>query len=898
MCFFNRVIGLVLVLVMVVACGGGSSDSTNDAGAVMNDPPSDTAGASDAGESDAGESDAGASDAGASDAGASDAGASDAGSEAPTTSEISSLVATPEMQVVGTPVTFTWEAIISSDTIDCRLDFDADSAGGLSPLLDDCESGSFSHTYDLPGTYTVTLSLTRPNVLLRSESISVVIEPVNTPPQIEQFSSVEAPVMVNEPVLFEWSILDADGDTLSCALDVDGDGIDDYTIDSCSNDNSITHHYLAPGDYSPRLTVVDPFDEAVFELVDVHVLPIMVTIHAASPVVSGTRARFDVRISNVSTAAINNVSVLHRLPAALSFNYRNDAFPDASGCFGCVAESEASWGYRSMAAGESRFISVNALVASDLINGDIVSAPFIVSADGMKAPIQIEKSIAINNRPISMVELSSLSTSVLPNEQFDLTASIGNISSADLPVSQVSLSIPPGVEFVNVESSDGSYNEDERVVTWALDEVPLLQSISRTVTLRPIVEAVDGTVMPYHLSVLHGEELYSNELSVPVVTSLPSIDVNVSPLLNPVESDSRYQFHVTVSNRSLIPVNDVGIMYRVPPGFSHNYRDDASPNMTGCFSCEQGAESYWVVGTLQSGESHTLTVNSDVSDLIQGGSIRTLPITAYADGMDLTVFRKVVSRIDFSSKVETAAFASKYLVSGGEEFDVSVDVGNVQSAAVNAGQLMMEIPTEFTVGAVSHDGTFDANTRVVSWNSINLGVSETRRYSATLTANTDVNAGESHVFSTTFDLVDTVQVDASSVATVAITDVQSPLELTISTIDSHASPGNRLRYQFEIKNNGLIPMKDVSLWYRVPDGLTFNYRNDATPDAGGCFSCVEGSESGWSFDSIDVGASVSIELNASVASTLKPGSILSAPIGLRGENLPNMHFRVHSIGVK
>jgi len=57
-------------------------------------------------------------------------------------------------------------------------------------------------------------------------------------------------------VSFEWTASDSNGDTLTCTLDVDGDGAADYTIQDCAA-NSQQHAFTEAGTYMATLTVTD-----------------------------------------------------------------------------------------------------------------------------------------------------------------------------------------------------------------------------------------------------------------------------------------------------------------------------------------------------------------------------------------------------------------------------------------------------------------------------------------------------------------------------------------------------------------------------------------------------------------------------------------------------------------
>ncbi len=78
----------------------------------------------------------------------------------------------------------------------------------------------------------------------------------NMDPMINFFTT-NTNVNIPLTVTFTWDAFDEDGDTLTCKLDVNGDGKYEYTITDCSNNNSQQHTYHEPGTYTAVLTVYD-----------------------------------------------------------------------------------------------------------------------------------------------------------------------------------------------------------------------------------------------------------------------------------------------------------------------------------------------------------------------------------------------------------------------------------------------------------------------------------------------------------------------------------------------------------------------------------------------------------------------------------------------------------------
>ncbi len=95
----------------------------------------------------------------------------------------------------------------------------------------------------------------------------------NKPPVIDAFIGSPNATPVPVPISFTWSVSDPDGDALSCALDFDGDGVDDEAIPDCTSLKSTQTTYLTPGTWTPRLTVQDARGGSAVETFQLETLP-------------------------------------------------------------------------------------------------------------------------------------------------------------------------------------------------------------------------------------------------------------------------------------------------------------------------------------------------------------------------------------------------------------------------------------------------------------------------------------------------------------------------------------------------------------------------------------------------------------------------------------------------
>ena len=95
-----------------------------------------------------------------------------------------------------------------------------------------------------------------------SDSLSVPVTvsgELNTAPEVLAFGVSPSSPDVGQPVQFEWSVRDLDGDLVSCLLDF-GDGSEPVTIDPCGLNESVAHVYGEASDewgYWAVLSAVD-----------------------------------------------------------------------------------------------------------------------------------------------------------------------------------------------------------------------------------------------------------------------------------------------------------------------------------------------------------------------------------------------------------------------------------------------------------------------------------------------------------------------------------------------------------------------------------------------------------------------------------------------------------------
>lgn len=716
-------------------------------------------------------------------------------------------------------------------------------------------------------------------------------EELNAPPEIVSFSADLITVMVNDPVVFSWDIVDVDGDTLSCTLDADGDGEIDISLTNCDDSTTATHFYGVPGQYSALLTVTDTNGAVVTsEVNSINVLPLMARLTTTEPAEAGGRVLYNLRISNVSLIPITNTQVTLRTPSGISFSAANDAQPNTVGCrLDCVEGEEATWAFDTLQPGASRTIEVNALLDEDLFN-EVITSNFTITADELLTSLDVTQDVRVNNQPASSLTLDIDSIGAVPGDEFDIDIHIGNIANSNSSNLPLRLTLPPGVVFV--AASDGGVEDGlTSDIVWTVPSLPVLQTVKRSITVVVDPTAVPGLILPFQAAVEATGNTGSDVIagfSVPVVSQTLPLSLNIATTANPIQQDSRLLTNITISNSSLTPVRNVQMIFRVPSGLSFSAAQDASPNLDNCrLECVPPEEAVWLIPNLNAGESASLTLNASTNETIPGGSLISLPFTITSSDIDQTLQSRYIARVDNNPRVQLVSTLTDSPVTGGVEFELNLDIGNINNQNLQNGTLSLSVPENVSlVSTGSTNGEQMVDNGLIVWSGVTADVLSVNRFSARFVANTGVAAGFIDTFMAELDFDDTVQVDVESDSSLKFSQQPSPLSIETSTVEASALAGERLQYQIALTNNGLIPLNNITLLYRVPESISFSAAIDAMPNSANCrLECTAGEEALWVFESLQPGERQEININANVSELLSAGSLVVAPIWVVSEDL-------------
>jgi len=654
---------------------------------------------------------------------------------------------------------------------------------------------------------------------------------------------------------------DLNGDTLVCSLDVDNDGATDYTINDCANITSQAHTYSAAGDYTAQLTVSDGITAPVQNTRGLTVLPPLSTdVSVNGSAIAGDRLLYTITVGNVSPTPIDGVNVSTTIPD-LNISWTENVEPDPTSCSGDICE----WSLGTLAVGESRTITVNALVDATLLNGAAVDFPVTFSATGM-SDIQIDKAVEVYNPTAADFILAASTDPVTPNETFTYNLEVGNVSAGALTTLQLRASLPVGVTVASI--SDGGTEVSAGEVAWDVASLGVGASLHREVTVVADASLVAGHILQASARLTHDGGLTIDntaESALTVVSSALPLSVDISTSANPIVAGKRAFYTLTVSNTSLSPIDSVTVLLRVPAGLSFYKNQNAEPDVVCRNSrCDPAEEALWSLGTLVAGESRTITVDTLADAALLSGNLISVPVRVTATGLGDDIDRLTTVVVNNSRSADFALSASTDPVSPNETFTYNLDVGNVDTSALTALQLRVSLPSGVTVADISDGGT-EMSAGEIVWNVASLGVGSSLHREVTVTANAGLSAGRILRAHALLTHDSGLEIDDASGQ--AVTVLLSPplLNVDVSTTGPVVA-GERMLYTLTLSNASLLPTSDVNVLLRLPAGLSLesgqrNVDPIATFEGCGSASCSGAATVNWNLGTLAAGESRTITAN-------------------------------------
>jgi len=603
-----------------------------------------------------------------------------------------------------------------------------------------------------------------------------------------------------------------------------------------------------------------------------------------NPVAPGSRLLFNITVGNVSTVAVDGVTVVWLLPTGLQFTYSTDAEPNSSGCSVCSANGQATWSLGTLAAGTTRTISVNTQVLQTVGDGDVISTSFKLTATGLN-PATFPKTIQISGKPSAQLATGTATSPVLPGQHVTLDLDAGQLGTVPLSGVGLRATVPAGLTVVS--ATGGGTVTAPGVVDWTIGALDVGAAVHRSVDLTVDANVVPGSILKTTSTLTYDGGAAvdaTSEHAVTVVGTTPSLLLHVATSASPVVPGQDIHYTITVSNRETRAIDNVALLLRTPLGLQFTYSTDSEPNSSGCSVCTEGGEAYWTLGSLPSKSSRTIDLHgSIVATSVGNGNLIRAPFLLTGTGAAEVISVKTVQVHDNPSAQFVLGGSANPVVPG-QAIIYSADIGQIGAAALANGRIHLWLPPEFTVASISDAGTQPTPSEVI-WDlaAIGVGADVHRSISATISAAAVPGTILASRAELTYD--GGGEIDAVTDDAIPVIELPQSLTLAVSASPLPATPSGRTLYTAVVTNTAARSVDGVSLFFRTPNGLQFVYSSDADPDSSGCSVCTNGGEASWNIGSMAAGASQIITINPQVLSTVLQGTLIPSPFSLSATGL-------------
>ena len=437
-----------------------------------------------------------------------------------------------------------------------------------------------------------------------------------------------------------------------------------------------------------------------------------------------------------------------------------------------------------------------------------------------------------------------------------------NVSLTDL--------LPPGLTATggNGAASQGTYNPATGL--WAIGTLNVGDTV--TLTLEGTVDVGQGgNTITNITTAATGDQpdpsTAGDDLDETVVVDDQANLVTVKTLTSgdstPEEGET-VTFQIAVTNNGGAQATNVSLTDVLPPGLTATGGNGVVSQ--GTYNPVTGL---WTIGTLNVGETVTLTLEGTV-DVGQGGNTITNLTTAATgdqpdpstagDDLDETVV------VDDQANLVTV----KTLASGdstpeeGDTVTFLIEVTNNGAAQATNVSLTDLLPPGLTATAsngVVSQGTYDSATGLWTIGTLDVGDTVTLTLEGTVDVGQGGNTITNVTTAATGDQPDPSTAGDDLDEAVDVEPIVADL-VTVKTLasgDSTPEEGDTVTFQIEVTNNGGDPATNVSLTDLLPPGLTATAGNGAVSQ--GTYDPVTGL---WTIGTLNVGDTVTLTLEGTV----------------------------------
>ena len=539
--------------------------------------------------------------------------------------------------------------------------------------------------------------------------------------------------------------------------------------------------------------------------------------------------RYQIEVTNNGTAQATGVSLTDLLPVGLTATAGNGAITQGS-----YDAGTGLFDIGTLAIGETATLTLEGTV--DVGEGgntitNITTAATGDQPDSSTAGDDLEESVVVDANADLVTVKTLASGNAVPLEGEVVTFEIEVTNNGTAQATNVSLTdlLPAGLTATagNGAVTQGSYD----AATGLFDVGTLNIGETAILTLEGTVDVGQGgnTITNITTAAMGDQpdpSTVGDDLDESVVVDANADLVTVKTLASgnsiPVEGEV-VTFEIEVTNNGTAQATGVSLVDLLPAGLTATAGNGAVTQGT-----YDAATGLFDIGTLNIGETATLTLEGTVNVGEGGNTITNITTAAFGDqpdpstnGDDLEEAVEVDANADLVT--EKTLFSSDATPAEGDSVTFLIEVTNNGAAQATGVSLTDQLPAGITfTGAAVSQGSYNSATGLFTIGTLAEGAVATIELTGTVDVGEGGNTITNVTTAATGDQPDPSTVGDDLEEAVVIENLADLVtEKTLISGDATPAEGDSVTFQIEVTNIGAAQATGVSLIDQLPSGITF-----------------------------------------------------------------------------
>jgi hypothetical protein len=516
---------------------------------------------------------------------------------------------------------------------------------------------------------------------------------------------------------------------------------------------------------------------------------------------------------------VTNTGGSDRTGVTLALEYPDHLDPLAGSLFdgsctgaSCNSPEQATFDVGTLAGGEGRTFSLPIQVASDTVDGTVISFDAVIS-DALASQVTGTASVAVNaTRELELALVENLDP--VPSggmAVYTLTYGLLETSSGVLD-GALSMPVPDGTTFV---SATGGGVLNGNVVEWHLGPIGPEQVGEVQATMQ-VGSLIDGSVIEAEAT-LEDDMTPTNRVCYHTATRVQD-DIPLALVVvtssDPVRPGDTLDVELTVTNTGAFDRTGVVLTLEYPDHLDPLAGSLFDGSCTGA-SCNSQERATFDMGTLAGGEGRTFSLPIQVVDGVSDGLVITFEAEVSAANGDRMESGTSVS-VSGSRQLELALLESLDPVATDGVLVYTMTYGLLEaSGGVLDGVLSMAVPKGTSFASATGGGVLNGN--VVEWSLGAIGPGQVGEVQATVQVESHTEGSVIEAEATLEDVLTPTNRVRSQAATRVQNDI--PLALVVVTSSDPVRAGDTLDVELTVTNTGASDRSGVVLTLEYPDHL-------------------------------------------------------------------------------